>query len=464
MKIGLSSRASRGAFFGIALLISALFAITAARAAQEPYWPQWRGPLGIGAAPDANPPVSWSETNHVRWKAKIPGLGMATPVIWADQVFIQTAIPTGKTVEAPPAAAATPAENSGGGTNAPGRRGGGMRAPKPTEAYQFALLCLDRKTGRELWRQIAREEVPHEARHRTEGSFASASPVTDGQQVFAFFGSRGLYCYDLSGKLKWSRDLGRMNIVMTFGEGSSPALCEDVLVVNWDHEGESFIVGMDKHTGKTLWQHARPEKTSWATPLAYTHDNQPQIIVAATGKIRSYEPVEGKVLWECGGLTRNVIPSPVAGDGLVYATSGYQGNSLLAIRLGRSGDLTGTDAIAWSYKKKTPYVPSPLLYDGKLYFFDNNRAALSCLDAKSGEVLIDGEKIEGLEGVYASPIGAGGRVYLVGRNGVTVVIKPAAKLEVLAVNGLNEKIDASPAAVGRELFLRGREYLYCLAD
>ena len=445
----------------------------AAAASAEQNWPQWRGPLGTGIAPAASPPVTWSETNNLRWKVKLPGNGTATPIVWGNRIFVQTAIPTGRKVEAPPepSASPSPAAAEGASTNAgapagrrSGGRGGGMRAARPTEVHQFVLLCLDRQTGRTLWQQTAREEVPHEAHHRTEGSFASSSPLTDGQRVFAFFGSRGLYCHDIDGKLQWRQDFGDMRIVMSFGEGSSPALYRDTLIVNWDHEGESFIIALDKHTGKTLWKNARDERTSWSTPLVVEHEGKPQVVVSATGKIRSYDPSSGNLLWECAGLTRNVIPTPVTADGMLYATSGYQGNALLAIRLGRQGDLTGTDAIVWSHKKSTPYVPSPLLYSGRLYFFANNNAILSCLDARSGRVLVDAARIEALQGVYASPVGAGGRVYLVGRNGATVVLKPSDNLEVLATNRLEEKIDASPAVAGNELFLRGREYLYCIAE
>jgi len=305
--------------------------------------------------------------------------------------------------------------------------------------------------------------VPHEG-HHPDGNFAAASPITDGEHVFAYFGSRGLYCYDMSGKLQWSQAFGKMRIAMGFGEGSSPALYKNTLIVNWDNEDGSFIIALDKHTGKTLWKVPREEKTSWATPLVVEHDGKPQVVAAATGKIRSYDLATGKLVWECGGLTRNVIPSPVAADGLVYCLSGYSGNSLLAIRLGREGDLTGTDAIAWSYKKNTPYVPSPLLFGGKLYFFAVNNGVLSCLDAKSGSVLIDAEKLTDLPGVYASPLGASGCVYLAGRNGATVVLKQSEKLEKLATNKLDDKFDASPAAAGKELFLRGKEYLYCLTE
>jgi outer membrane protein assembly factor BamB len=172
----------------------------------------------------------------------------------------------------------------------------------------------------------------------------------------------------------------------------------------------------------------------------------------------------GEIVWECAGLTRNVIPSPIADGGVVYCASGYTGCALLAIRLDRTGDLTGSDAIVWSNKKNTPYVPSPLLYENRLYFFAVNKGELSCLDPKTGEVVLDAVPIPDLPSVYASPVGAGGRVYLVGRNGVTVVLKPSAKLEVLATNRLSERFDASPAAVGKQLFLRGKEYLYCLEE
>jgi outer membrane protein assembly factor BamB len=339
-----------------------------------------------------------------------------------------------------------------------------MGAPKPTEIHQFTLLCLDRSNGKVLWEQVAREEVPHEGHHQADGTYASSSPVTDGEHVYAYFGSRGLHCFDMTGKHKWSQDLGDMRTSMSFGEGSSPVLHGNTLIVNWDHEGDSFIVALDKKTGNTLWKKERPEKTTWATPLIVEHAGKVQVIAPATGKIRSYDLATGDILWECGGLTPNVIPSPVAGEGVVYCMSGFRGNALLAIRLDRTGDLTGTDAILWQHKKSTPYVPSPLLYQNRLYFFASNNGILSCFDAKTGQPLIDAERIESLQGVYASPVAAGGRIYLVGRNGTTVVLRPSDKLEILATNVLEEKTDASPVPVGKDLLLRGREHLYCLAE
>jgi outer membrane protein assembly factor BamB len=448
----------------VAILALAASTSHAASSSAEEYWPQWRGPLANGVAPRAHPPVEWSETKNVKWKIKIPGSGSATPVVWDNRVFLQTAVPTGKKIEPSPekSGAAPVADDAARGPS--GRPRGGMRSEKPNEVYQFVLLCLDRETGKTLWQKIAREEVPHEGVRQGDGSFAAASPMTDGKLVFAYFGSRGLHCYDLDGHLKWEKDFGRMRIKMSFGEGSSCTLSGDKIIVNWDHEGDDFIAALDKETGKELWRQPREEDTSWATPLVVQSAGQAQIVTAATRRVRSYDLASGKLLWECAGLGPNAIPSPVASDGIAYVMSGFQKNALLAIHLGRSGDLTGTDAIAWTRNKSTPYVPSPLLYGDRLYFFAGNNGILSCLDAKSGNPLIDAERLEALQGVYASPVGASGRVYLTGRNGTTIVIKQSDKLEVLATNKLDEKFDASPALSGNELFLRGHEYLYCIAE
>jgi outer membrane protein assembly factor BamB len=478
---------------GLSLAASLSIQTAALAAAAEQNWPQWRGPLQNGVAPTADPPIAWSETKNIKWKVKIPGDGTATPIVWGNQIFVQTAVPAGKKVEtqkeesgarsqdsgsavSSPGAAGNGSESKGsdrGGSNGGPPSGGGPRGrgpggfgggQKPAQVEQFVVLCLDRQTGKVLWQQVAREEVPHEGFREGDGSYASPSGLTDGEHVYAYFGSRGLYCYDLQGKLKWGKDLGKMRIAMGFGEGSSPAIYQDTLIVNWDNEDGSFITALNKQTGETHWKESRDEHTSWSTPLVLERDGKAQAVVSATGKVRSYDVATGKVLWECGGLTRNVIPTPVADKEKVYCTSGFMGNALLAIRLGGSGDLTGSDAIAWTHSKSTPYVPSPLLYGDKLYFFAKNDGIVSCLETKSGKALFDTERLEDLKGAYASPLGASGRVYLVGRNGATVVLKQSDKLETLATNKLEEKFDASPVAVGNELFLRGRQYLYCIAE
>jgi outer membrane protein assembly factor BamB len=428
----------------------------------------------------ADPPTTWAEDKNVKWKVKIPGRGTASPVVWGDSIFIQTAIAAaGGESEAASPAPPTGQRGGPGGPGGPGGRrggrgggggGGGFGAgPKPTSPYKFVLLCLDRKTGQTRWERVVREEIPHEGHHQDHG-FSSYSAVTDGQLVFAYFGSRGLHCLDMDGNAKWSKDLGKMETRNGFGEGSSPALHEDTIVINWDQDGsgEDFIVAFDKNSGEQRWRQPRDESQTWSTPLVVRHDGQAQVITTATGKVRSYDLKTGKQVWESPGLTANTIPSPVANEDMVFATAGFRGSALYAIKLGGSGDLTGTDSIAWTGKRVARrYVPSPLLYGNRLYMFSGNNGVLSCFDTKTGKPIVEQQRIDDLEGVYASPVGAAGHVYLVGRNGATVVIKhldQTDKIEPIATNELKDRFDASPALVGKELFLRGQESLYCISE
>lgn len=454
------------------------------------YWPQWRGPLATGVAPTADPPIEWSEKKNIKWKVALPGHGTSTPVIWDNMVLIHAAIPVDKPDAAQDSEAKEEEEpadgaaetrpqrgdgdrqqrdgdrqqrDGGRGRGGPGGRGGGFGSVRPSKVHQWVVLAIDRRTGKTLWQRTVKEELPHEGHHRDHG-YSSHSPVTDGQHIVAYFGSRGLYCLDMRGNVLWSKDLGRMRTRAGFGEGSSPALHGNTIVVNWDHEGDDFIAAFDKRTGDELWRQQRDEPTSWSTPLVVEHDGRMQVVTTATNRVRSYDLESGALVWECAGLTTNAIPSPVHAGGVVYATSGYRGSALLAIQLGSTGDLTGTDAILWKHDRSTPYVPSPLLYGNRLYFFKSNDATLSCFDVTTGKALIDQARLSGLRGVYASPVGAAGRVYLVGRNGTSMVIRDADKLETLATNALDEPIDASPSAVDKELFLRGHNSLYCIAE
>ncbi|MEO7676560.1 MAG: PQQ-binding-like beta-propeller repeat protein, partial [Verrucomicrobiota bacterium] len=285
---------------------------------------------------------------------------------------------------------------------------------------------------------------------------------TDGEHLFVSFGSRGLFCFDLDGKLKWEADFGKMQTRNSFGEGASPALHGNTVVLNWDHEGDDFVVGLDKRTGKELWRTPRDEPTSWATPLIVEYAGKAQVIVSASGKVRSYDLANGTEIWSCAGQTANVIPSPVSDGKVVYVTSGFRGHALQAIQLGRTGDLTGTDAIIWSHNKSTPYVPSPLLVEGLLYFVSDNNGAVSCVDAKTGKANFEAERLAGIFGIYASPVASKDRVYVLGRDGACVVLKRGPKLEILATNKLNDNTDASIALAGNQLFIRGHENLYCI--
>ena len=419
------------------------------------YWPQWRGPLATGVAPHADPPVEWGEDKNVRWKVKIPGKGSASPIVWGNRIFVLTAIPTDKRVE--------PKEMNDL-QQPPRRRRRGPPGINTTNVQRFSILAIDRRNGSVLWQRVAREELPHEGTHAT-GTWASASPVTDGERVYAYFGSRGLFCYDMEGNLLWEKDLGDMTIRLGFGEGSSPVLHGDKIVVNWDHEGQSFIVALDKMTGKELWKVNRDEITSWTTPIVVEHDGKHQVVTSATNRVRSYDLATGELIWESGGMTLNAIPSPVAAGGMVFATSGFRGNALLAIRLDVArGDITDSEAIVWHLDRNTPYAPSPLLYDDTLYFLKRNSGILSSFNAKTGEAYYSQVRLEGLPSVYASPVGVAGRVYIAGRDGTTLVIQHGRDYKVLASNTLDDGFDASPAVIESEIYLRGRTYLYRISE
>ncbi len=429
------------------LLLPLMLPLAADHTAGDTGWPQWRGSTGTGAALTADPPVSWSESENVRWKVPVPGRGHSTPVIWGDRIFLTTAEAFGPKL--PPRRSGAP----GAHDNLP-----------VTQRHRFVLLCLDRSDGKRLWRRELHAGLPHEGAHTT-ASLASASPLVDGQHVFAFFGSYGLYCLDLDGKLIWSKQLGRMHSKHGHGEGASPALFRQTLVVNWDHEGQSFVAAFDKATGQQRWRKERDEVTSWATPIVVDHDGRPQAVICGTDRVRSYDLATGEVIWQCGGMSANIVATPVAGEGMVFAGSSYEKRALLAIRLdGAEGDITATKQVAWQRFRGTPYVPSPLLYRGGLYFLTHYQGILTRVDAQTGNDAPGAFRLSGIGNVYASPVAAAGRVYITDQYGTTLVITAGAEPHALALNSLDDSFSASAALVGDEMFLRGARFLYCLAE
>lgn len=415
-------------------------------------WHQWRGPEADGVSRTAQPPVRWSEGKNVQWKVPAAGNGSSSPIVWEDQVFLLTAINTGEIDPSLPKPEDQP------------KRVFGIKYPNtkyPNTKYTFVVRSLDRETGRERWRKVAAVRIPHEG-HHGDNDFASASPTTDGERLYCWFGSQGLFCYDLQGKKQWERDLGKAYVGASLGEGCSPVVHKGRLVIVRDHARQSSIHVLNARTGKTIWKKNRDERNAWATPRVVERGGKTQVITAASNKVRSYDLETGEILWQCGGLTGNVIPCPVVEGNTVYCMSGYKGYSLLALPLTERGDLSGSDKIVWSKSRGTPYIPSPLLYDGMLFFLQSNSAILSCVASKTGESLIERTRLSGLSNVYASPVGAEGRVYVTGRNGMTLVLKRTDHLEILAKNKLNDTFNTSPALAGRQLFLRGRRHLYCI--
>ncbi len=411
-------------------------------------WPQWRGPLANGVAPLANPPIHWSETNSVRWKIPLPGKGHSSPIVFGDSVYVLAAVPIGE--------AQKPVYDDAPGVH---------DSVPVTHRHQFVAFAINRRDGTVSWKKVLREEWPHEGGHVT-GSLASSSPVTDGEHLYVFFGSRGLYCLNLNGDLKWSKDLGRMHTLHAHGEGSSPVLHRDTLIVAWDQETNSFLYAFDKRTGKQLWKVPRDEKTSWSTPLVVEHEGKPQVIVSATKRVRGYDLATGTQLWECAGLTDNVVSSPVYVDGVVIAGNSYYSQAMLAIRLaGAKGDVTGTTNVLWKLNRMTPYVSSPLFYDNTLYFLRHNQNVLLRLEPLTGKPRGEALRLDGINDfIFASPVGAAGRIYVTSRDGMTVVLRHDSLNATLAVNKLDDSFSASPALVDRELYLRGEQFLYCIAD
>jgi outer membrane protein assembly factor BamB len=418
------------------------------RCAAPESWPQWRGPLANGVAPRANPPIHWSETNNVRWKIALPGKGHSSPIVFGDSVYVLSAAPVGS--------AQKPVYDDAPGVH---------DSVPVTHRHQFLALAINRRDGKTRWSKVLREEWPHEGGHQT-GSLASNSPVTDGERIYAFFGSRGLYCLNVKGEVLWQKDLGRMHTLHAHGEGSSPVLYGDTLIICWDQEADSFLYAFDKNTGKTLWKVPRDEKTSWSTPLVVEFEGKPQVIVSATKRVRGYDLATGAQIWECAGLTDNVVSSPVFYRGIVIAGNSYYSQAMLAIRLaGAKGDITGTDHVLWKLNRLTPYVSSPLLYDDTLYFLRHNQNILSRLDPVTGKPRGEPLRLDGINDfIFSSPVGAGGRIYITGRDGNTVVLRHDRENAALAVNHLDDSFSASGAAVDREFYIRGEQFLYCIAE
>jgi outer membrane protein assembly factor BamB len=410
-------------------------------------WHQWRGPEANGSAPRADPPITWNEKTNIRWKSPLPGRGSATPIIWGDRVFVLTAIQTDRVAGAADLPRVDPRFE--------------RRTNPPMNYYRFVILCFDRSTGRLVWQRTAAERVPHEGHHPTH-SYAAGSPTTDGKYLYVSFGSFGTYCYDFDGKLRWQRDLGRLTTRLGWGEAVTPVLHGDSLLLNWDQEENSALYCLEARTGAIRWKTPREEVSSWNTPLVVDHKGRWQVILNGTNRVRGYDLATGKELWRCGGMTVNAIPSPVAAGGVVFCMAGYRGSAAVALSLDGSGELTGTDKVLWRNDRGTPYVPSPLLLGDRLWFTQANSGVLTTLDCRSGKPVLDRVRLPGVDSFYASPFGAAGRVYLVSREGTTLVLQQGDELKVLATNRLNDLIDASPAAAGKQLFLRGEKYLYCI--
>jgi outer membrane protein assembly factor BamB len=431
----------------VALLIGALPA-----AAQE-NWPQFRGPSAAGISSNASLPTQWGTSQNVRWKVPVTGVAWSSPVIWGNRVFITTAV-SDEPQEAPKK----------------GLYFGGDR-PNPRDVkYRWEVVCFDSDDGRVLWRRSVRNDKPTSSIH-IKNSYASETPVTDGEYVYAYFGAAGLYCFNLAGDLIWEKDLGSYKTRLGWGSASSPALDGDRLFILNDNEEQSFAAAFDKRTGKELWRVPRDEKSSWSTPFVWHNKQRTELVTCATKRVRSYDPATGKLLWELGGMSAICSPTPIATDELLYVSSGYIMDSkrpLFAIRPGASGDIsldgddTSNDSIAWCQKLGGPYIPSPVLYGGKLYVL-YDRGFFACFDAKSGAAVYDKQRIDSNASAFtSSPWAYGDKVFCLSEDGDTYVIQAGAEYSVVGKNSLDELFMASPAISGQRLYLRSMDHLYCI--
>jgi outer membrane protein assembly factor BamB len=412
-------------------------------------WPQFRGPQSSGVAEDPNLPDTWSESENVAWKTEIPGLGWSSPVVWGDNIFLTSVINLGETE--------------------PPKKGlyfGGERKA-PTSEHRWMVYCVDWKSGKIRWEREVYKGTPPSSRH-LKNSYASETPVTDGERVYAYFGNLGLFCFDKDGKLLWSKRLPAYQTRFGWGTAASPVLHKDRLYIVNDNDENSFLAAFDKKTGQEIWKVDRGRGSNWATPYIWENGLRTEIIVPATKKVISYD-LNGKVLWEFSGMSSIVIPTPFSAHGLLYITSGYVGDQhrpVYAIRPGASGDISlregekGNQYIAWYQPQAGPYNPSPIVY-GDYYYTLFDRGFFTCHDAKTGKEIYGKQRIEPGAGAFtSSPWAYNGKVFCLSEDGDTFVIQAGPEFKVLGKNSLNEMCMATPAIARGSLIIRTASKLY----
>jgi outer membrane protein assembly factor BamB len=413
-------------------------------------WPQWRGPSGMGVSDEKNLPTQWGVGKNIKWKTPIAGRGHSSPIVWGNRIFLTTAI-EGDLV---PGAKAVKHMNGDKEFVHPDSVGANRQ-------HTFKVVCVDRETGKILWEQIAFQGTPYDDRHR-KSSYAASTPTTDGKLVYAFFGSEGLYAYDMKGKLAWKADLGKLGTV-GMGTGTSPIIYENLVLVQCDEENGagSFIAAVDTKTGKQVWKTPRQVQVSWSTPLLVRTAERAEVIASGTEAIIAYDPATGKELWRHKGVESNAIPSPVANSEMVFVAAGFPAKIAMAINLGGAGDLAET--VAWKYSKGTAYVPSPILY-GEYLYLTTDRGILTCLDAKTGTVKYEGGRIPIPATFTASPVAFDNKILLTSEDGDTFIIKAGPTHEILGTNSIGEPVYASPAIADGRIFIRGEKNLYAIGN
>lgn len=445
--------------FSMALKRAVIFSLFAtfvilsssAIASSRSNWAQFRGPDGQGISADKNLPTEWSGTKNVLWKVPVEGRGHSSPIIWGNRLFLTTSIEGETLSDAKPYVHILGKDEF--------KHPDWVAADKK---HTFKVICMDSDTGKLLWEKVAYTGKVFDHRHR-KSSFASPTPVTDGQYVYAYFGSEGLYCYDFKGNLVWQKNLGGI-ATLGMGVGTSPVLYENLVILQCDEDtgDKSFIVALDKKTGKEVWRQARKVQVSWGTPSIARTPQRAELITNGNEWIIAYDPASGKELWRCKGVESNAIHTPLIGKDFVIVSAGYPAKRTLAIKLGGSGDVTATN-ILWKYEKGTAYVASPILYNDYLYLI-TDKGILTCVVPKTGEIKYEGGRVPIPASFMASPVAYNGNILLPSEDGDTFVVKAGTTHEVVRTNSLGEPVYTTPALANDRVYIRGEKNLYCIAN
>lgn len=425
-------------------------------------WSQFRGGAAAGVV-EAELPVSWSADENVVWKTKLPGMGWSQPVVAGDKIFLTTAVSEELTRPDP--------ANMGPGFGERGLAGVFADFRPPNITVRFQVLCLDAATGDVVWEKTAREGRPAAHIH-PNNSYATETPVTDGQHVVASFGVNGVSCYDLAGKLLWEKDLGAFPMQFGWGAASSPALYEGLVYLQCDNDQKSFLVAYDVESGDERWRVDRDENSNWSTPLVWQNKQRTELVTAGGRRMRSYDPATGELLWELAGAGRTAT-TPAAGEDMLFVDSynrltGVNG-VVAAVRPGGSGDITppagetSSEFVAWTVPLAGARSAALLAYEGCVYVLDQGGGVARCLDAATGKQHYR-NRVPGATGFVASPWASGGRVYLLDSNGRTATIEPGPQLNVIATSDLEEMCWSSPGVAGNRLLIRTVDALYCIGE
>ena len=437
------------------ILVASALGLTLARhaPAADANWPQFRGPGSAGVSADAAFPDRWSATENVAWKTDVPGRSWSSPIVWGDRVFLTAVVNSGESEQ--------PKK---------GLYFGGERLKPPSSGHEWKVLCLDLASGAVRWEKTVHAGTPATPVH-LKNSYGAETPVTDGERVYALFGGVGVFALTVDGEIAWSKPMAPRRMRFGWGTAASPALHGGRLFVVDDNDDHAEMFALDAKTGDELWRVDREEKSNWATPFVWQHEQRTELVTAGTGAVRSYD-LDGKLLWSLRGMSSIAIPTPFAGDGLLFVASGYvldPQRPLNAIRPGAAGDITlakgqtSNEFIAWSQPTAGPYNTSPLFFDGRVYVL-YDRGTFGCYDGKTGKPLYERKRLGESTAFTASPWAAGGRVYCLDEDGICYVLRAGDRFEVMHANELadDDMCMATPAIAGDRLLIRTSARLYCI--